>query len=182
MGSYNVLTECYRSALRMASNYEFKTIAFPCLGAGGCGFPSRVAARVALQEVREYLDSHTDYDFERIIFCVNSAQDEKAYTDFLPVFFPPTHGDVDIARSTTDFSANRSALASQVLESRTLVQKVLEELSTDFSLTVVDFNEKILIELSEIDSSLASIRGFLLGPKQIKRSLADLNMFCSVMQ
>ena len=59
MGKFNVLTECYRSALKMAVNYEFKTIAFPCLGTGGCGFPSRVAARIALQEVREYLDSLT---------------------------------------------------------------------------------------------------------------------------
>ena len=182
MGQFNVLTECYRSALKMATNYEFKTIVFPCLGAGGCGFPSRVAARIALQEVREYLDSHTYYQFERIIFCVNSAVDEMAYIDFLPVFFPPTHGDLDIARSTTDFSANRSALASQVLESRTLVQKVVEDFSSDFSLQVKDFNEIILTEFGAIDSALGAIRGFLLGTEEIKRSLGDLNLFCSVLQ
>lgn len=79
MGHFNVLTECYRSALRMALNYEFKQIAFPCLGTGGCGFTPRVAARIALQEVREYLDAHANNCFERIVFCVNSALDEKAY-------------------------------------------------------------------------------------------------------
>lgn len=79
MGQFNVLTECYRSALKMATNYELKRIAFPCLGTGGCGFPPRVAARIALQEVREYLDAHPGDFFERIVFCVNSARDEKAY-------------------------------------------------------------------------------------------------------
>ena|SRR5690349_24834142 len=79
MGQFNVLTECYRSALKMASMYEFKSLALPCLGTGGCGFPSRVAARIALQEVREYLDAHPDHGLERIIFCVKSASDEKAY-------------------------------------------------------------------------------------------------------
>ena len=82
MGQFNVLTECYRSALKMATNYELKKIAFPCLGAGGCHFPSRIAARIALQEIREYLDAHSGDFFERIIICVNSALDEKAYVRY----------------------------------------------------------------------------------------------------
>ncbi|KAJ4367074.1 hypothetical protein N0V83_007604 [Neocucurbitaria cava] len=181
MGHFNVLTECYRSALRMALNYEFKQIAFPCLGTGGCGFTPRVAARIALQEVREYLDAHANNFFERIVFCVNSALDEKAYMDFFPVFFPPTHGDLEVARSA-GWSANRAALATQVLETRTQVQKVFEELSTDFGLVIPNFNTDILSELSAIDSAMASIRDFLLGTKELKRSLGDLNLICSVMQ
>ncbi|KAF1850975.1 uncharacterized protein K460DRAFT_382512 [Cucurbitaria berberidis CBS 394.84] len=181
MGEFNVLTQCYRSALKMALNYDFKQIAFPCLGTGGCGFPPRVAARIALQEVRDFLDAHTDNNLERIVFCVMSAVDEKAYMDFFPVFFPPTYGDLEVAKSS-EWSANRAALAIQVLETRTQVQKLFEELSTDFSLVVPDFDEKILGELSAIDSALASIRSFLLGPKELKRSLGDLNLICSVMQ
>ncbi|CAO2649503.1 Nn.00g068880.m01.CDS01 [Neocucurbitaria sp. VM-36] len=181
MGQFNVLTECYRSALKMALNYEFKEIAFPCLGTGGCGFTPRVAARIALQEVREFLDAHANNSLERIVFCVNSALDEKAYMDFFPVFFPPTHGDLEVARSS-GWSANRAALAAQVLETRSQVQRLFEELSTDFSLVVPDFNTNILGELSAIDSALASIRDFLLGPKELKRSLGDLNLMCSVMQ
>ena len=181
MGQFNVLTECYRSALRMANNYEFKTIAFPSLGAGGCGFPPRIAARLALQEVREYLDAHPDCLVERIVFCVNTAIDEKAYIDFLPVFFPPTHGDLERAR-LSDFSAYRVTLAAQILETREQVQKVNEKLSDDFGLLVPDFDDGILKGFSAIDSSLASIRGVLLGPQEINRSLGDLNLICSTMQ
>ena len=181
MGQFNILTECYRSALKMAHNYEFKSIAFPCLGAGGSGFPSRVAARIALQEVREYLDAHPNHVFERLVFCVNTAADEKAYMDFFPVFFPPTHGDLDRAR-TSNFSANRAALAAQALETRTQVQRVNSELSAGLSLVVKVFNRSILDELNAIDYSLASIRNFLLSPEELYRSMGDLNLICSVLQ
>jgi O-acetyl-ADP-ribose deacetylase (regulator of RNase III) len=93
----NLLAACYRNAMHTAMVQGIKTIAFPCLGAGGCGFPSRVAARIALQEVREFLDTHTDHTFERIIFCVYNRTDQKCYEHFLPVFFPPTRGDLENA-------------------------------------------------------------------------------------
>ncbi|KAI4923106.1 uncharacterized protein J4E92_007859 [Alternaria infectoria] len=177
VGQFNVLSECYRSAMIMAANYEFKTIAFPCLGTGGCMFPARVAARIALQEIREYLDSHPTHRPERIIFCVRAAVDEKAYTDFLPVFFPPTHGDLDRARSS-DWSANRAALAAQVLEARTQLQNALTAITVTY-----DFGTQSTVcahDMRRIDSTLSSIRKHLLGPKELKRSLGDLNLLCSV--
>ncbi|KAI4681528.1 hypothetical protein J4E81_009886 [Alternaria sp. BMP 2799] len=177
VGQFNVLSECYRSVMRMAANYEFKTIAFPCLGTGGCMFPARVAARIALQEIREYLDSHPTHRPERIIFCVRAAVDEKAYTDFLPVFFPPTHGDLDRAR-TSDWSANRAALATQVLEARTQLQNALTAITVTY-----DFGTQSTVcahDMRRIDSTLSSIRKHLLGSKELKRSLGDLNLLCSV--
>ncbi|KAF1947080.1 hypothetical protein EJ02DRAFT_450051 [Clathrospora elynae] len=180
MDQFNILTECYRSTLEMASNNKIKTLAFPCLGTGGASFPTRVAARMALQEVREYLEAHTDHNFERIIFCVNSALDERAYMNFLPVVFPPTHGDLDRAR-TSDWSPNRAALVAQILETRAQVQKVLDDLTTEFGPIVPNLENTILSDLRGIDAALASIRSFLLGPKQLKRSLGDLNLLCSVM-
>ena len=181
MGQFNVLTECYRSSLRVAQMYEMTTIAFPCLGAGGCRFPPRVAARIALQEVREFLDFHQNSRFERLIFVVQSASDEKAYTDLFPVFFPPTHGDLEAARSS-ELSASRASLAAQVLEARLQVQKVAEDLSAELSLFVPDFPKQVLQELQGIDIALVSIRGFLLGSRPLTHSLGDLGLLCSVLQ
>lgn len=181
MGQFNVLTECYRSALRIAQLYELKTIAFPCLGAGGCGFPPRVAARIALQEVREFLDFHQISRFERLIFVIQSASDEKAYTDLLPVFFPPTHGDLEAARSS-ELSASRASLAAQVLEARLQVQKVAEDLSAELSLFIPDFPKEVLQELQGIDTAFASIRNFLLSSKPLTWRLGDLSLLCSVVQ
>jgi O-acetyl-ADP-ribose deacetylase (regulator of RNase III) len=177
VGQFNVLSACYRSAMRMAANHEFKTIAFPCLGTGGCMFPSRVAARIALQEIREYLDAHPEHRPERIIFCVRAAVDEKAYTDFLPVFFPPTHGDLDRAR-TSDWSATRAALAAQVLDARTQLQNALTAISDTY-----DFGTQSTVcahDMHRINSTLASIRNYLLGSGELKQSLSDLNLLCSV--
>lgn len=181
MGQFNILTECYRSALKVALVSGFRTVAFPCLGTGGCGFPPRVAARVALQEVREFLDANTKHCFERVVFVVQSVLDEEAYMDMFPVFFPPTHGDLEVAR-LSELSADRAALASQVLETRLQVQKVAEDLSAELSLFIPDFPKQVLEELYAIDATLTSIRGFLIGPKVLKRGLGDLRLFCSVMQ
>jgi O-acetyl-ADP-ribose deacetylase (regulator of RNase III) len=181
MGQFNILTECYRSALKIALDEEYKSIAFPCLGAGGCGFPPKLAARVALQEVREFLDSHVKHPFERLVIVVYSALDEKAYMDLLPVFFPPTHGDLEVSRSFEP-SADRASLAVQVLEVRLQVQKVAEELSSELSLFISDFPKEVLDELHGIDSALASIRSFLLGTKALGRSLKDLELLCSILQ
>ncbi|CBY01168.1 hypothetical protein LEMA_P022980.1 [Plenodomus lingam JN3] len=181
MGQFNVLTECYRSALKIAKNHVFKTIAFPSLGAGGCGFPPRIAARIALQEVREYLDAHSDYPFQRIVFCVNSEIDNKAYMEFFPVFFPPTQTDLDPARRPSHY-ANLATLATQVLETRRQLQVARERFPAEFSLLVPDFDSNIISEFSSMDASLASFRTFLLGPQEIDTILDDVTPIYSVLQ
>jgi O-acetyl-ADP-ribose deacetylase (regulator of RNase III) len=181
MTEFNQLIDCYRNALNKAADHSLKTVAFPCLGTGGVGFPPRVAARITLQEVREYLDADKDYKFERIIFCVNTAADEKAYMDFLPVYFPPTHDDVETARSSI-WSEDRAELAAQVLETRNTIQKVFSELSTGLSLSVQNFPEDVLLNLDVIDSVLGSIRRFLLWSNEIKNGVRDLKLICKVVQ
>jgi O-acetyl-ADP-ribose deacetylase (regulator of RNase III) len=91
----NVLSACYRNALKTAMDESsIRTIAFPCLGTGGCGFPSRVATWIALQAVRDFLDAHKEHRFERIIFCAYNSTDEESYKYYLPVYFPPTPDDL----------------------------------------------------------------------------------------
>lgn len=101
--------------------HGIKTIAFPCLAAGGCGFPSRVASRIALQEVREFLDNHRDHPFERIIFCVFNRTDEKSYEHFLPVYFPPTHGDLEntvVEKQFNDYAAQIQQLITTSVQGK----------------------------------------------------------------
>lgn len=85
MEKFDQLVDCYQSAFRAATAHGMKTLAFPCIGTGGIGFPPRVAARLALETTRKWLDTTPNHGFERILFCVNTAIDEKAYVDFLPV-------------------------------------------------------------------------------------------------
>jgi O-acetyl-ADP-ribose deacetylase (regulator of RNase III)/tetratricopeptide (TPR) repeat protein len=185
MGKFKVLTECYRSSLKTAMNHGIKTIAFPCLAAGGCGFPSRVAAKIALQEVREFLDVYTGYTFERIIFCVYSAIDEKAYKDFLPVFFPPTHGDLENA-TPFEPSRNRASLATQLGEASIQVNAVYRDL-LDFSEQIPEFPQDVMRELHDINTAFDSLQALFFGPKDKIQNLngltvTDIDLICSVMQ
>lgn len=179
MGEFNQLIDCYREALKVAIENKIKTIGFPCLGTGGMGFPARVAARITLQEMREYLDAHPEHNLERIIFCVNTASDEKAYIDFLPVYFPPTHDDLDSARGI--WSEDYAAQAMKILDTRNEVQKVFSDLNLGLSLSVTDFPRDILTHLAAIDSSLSSIRRFLLWSNVVNKNIRDLKLVCTVL-
>lgn len=181
MGQFNQLVDCYRNALDMATELELKTLAFPCLGTGGVGFPARVAARIVLQDVREYLDQHPEHGFERIVFCVNSAADEMAYIDFLPVFFPPTHGDLEAARSSV-WSGDRATAALDALKARNEIQKVVWDLNLGFGNSVPSFRDDIISPFHAIDQALVSIRQYLLSSNEINNDLKDLRLLCSVMQ
>lgn len=176
----NQLVTCYNSALSLAIENRIKTIAFPCIGTGGVGIPPRVAARTALEAIRKYLDTHPSHGLERLVLCMNTAIDERAYMDFLPVYFPPTHGDLDEARSSV-FQEDRGALSARVLDTRNQIHRVFSELNTGLSLSVPNFPLAILSELSGIDSKLASIRRFLLWSQEVSQSLPDLKLVCSVM-
>ncbi|HSN49639.1 MAG TPA: O-acetyl-ADP-ribose deacetylase, partial [Bacteroidales bacterium] len=57
-GEAALLASCYRECLKLATEHDCKTIAFPNISTGIYHFPKDLAATIALKEVREYLDHH----------------------------------------------------------------------------------------------------------------------------
>ncbi len=57
-GEEELLARCYRSSLALAEQHGVRTIAFPAISTGAYGFPLERAARIALREVRQFLESH----------------------------------------------------------------------------------------------------------------------------
>lgn len=183
MAKLNSLTECYRSSLKLALSHGIETIAFPSLGAGGCGFPPRVAARIALQEVREFLDVYKTVSLKRIIFCVFNGTDEKAYKDLIPVFFPPTHGDIEHAMPVEEPGKE---LVPQLKNVYTQVEQVVEDL-TNLSASISDFPPEVLPALIAISSTLRSMNVVFMTAhdpmrKVTARMTADIDLICSVLQ
>ncbi|KAF2005380.1 hypothetical protein P154DRAFT_457349 [Amniculicola lignicola CBS 123094] len=174
MGQFNILTECYRSALKVAMNKGIKTLAFPSLGAGGCGFPPRVSARIALQEVREFMDNHKGYKFERIVFCVFNGADEKAYKDFIPVFFPPTHGDLENITIEDALVSDPLVLARDIEEVEVQTETLTQEL-VEFGSHVQDFPQSVITELAATNSSLVALRTLFMGSNFPGNSLNSLS-------
>ncbi len=59
-----LLANCYRSCLKLAAEYEIKTIAFPSISTGVYRFPVEKAAEIAVREIMNYLEQ--DKDMEQI--------------------------------------------------------------------------------------------------------------------
>ena len=54
------LTNCYRSAFRIAMDNDMRSIAFPCLGTGAYGFPKREAAIIAYEQMEAFEDRFSE--------------------------------------------------------------------------------------------------------------------------
>ncbi len=60
------LAQCYRNCLGLAEQYSIRTIAFPAISTGAFGFPIELATRIAVTEVKFFLERHTSP--EKVIF------------------------------------------------------------------------------------------------------------------
>lgn len=56
-GEPEALASCYRVCLEMAEERACRTVSFPAISTGVYGYPAEEAARIALREVRQFLES-----------------------------------------------------------------------------------------------------------------------------
>ena len=68
------LQSCYLESFRIAKESSIKSIAFPAISTGVCGYPSIEAASIAMQTMREH-----ESNFDLIIACCFSAADATVY-------------------------------------------------------------------------------------------------------
>jgi O-acetyl-ADP-ribose deacetylase (regulator of RNase III) len=68
----DLLAQCYRRCLALASQRRFRSLVFPVLGSGQHGFPFTLAATVALTEIQRYLEQDTI--LERVIVTVYDSR------------------------------------------------------------------------------------------------------------
>lgn len=69
-----LLAACYQSSLRIASAKKFNTVAYPGISTGIYGFPKDLAAVIALNETRRFLNKNSYPG--KVIFV---AYDEEMY-------------------------------------------------------------------------------------------------------
>lgn len=71
-GEPELLANCYRNALALAVENGVKTIAFPSIATGVYGYPAEDAARIAVREVKAFLEGH---DLEVTFVMFNGPRD-----------------------------------------------------------------------------------------------------------
>ena len=76
-GEPELLASCYRNSLQLARQHDLQTIAFPAISTGVYGYPIEAATRVAIGEVRGFLQASQVP--QRVTFCCFSAGDLAVY-------------------------------------------------------------------------------------------------------
>lgn len=76
-----LLANAYRNSLLLAVDNEVKTIAFPNISTGVYKFPKTQAATIALDEVRNFLQTNTT--LQKVIFCCFDGENFDLYTKLI---------------------------------------------------------------------------------------------------
>src|SRR5437899_7564727 len=58
-GEEELLASCYRNSLALAEQNGARTIAFPSISTGAYGFPMERAARIAVTEIKKFLERNS---------------------------------------------------------------------------------------------------------------------------
>lgn len=73
-GEPELLANCYRNALQLATEHQLGSIAFPGISTGIYSYPKEEAAELAVREVRKYLAQH---DFPQTVVFVAFNEDNR---------------------------------------------------------------------------------------------------------
>ncbi len=79
-GEAKLLASCYDTAMMIAEENYFNSIAFPCISTGVYRYPKRSAAKIAITTVMRHLECEFDGE---VIFCCFSEEDAEIYRDIL---------------------------------------------------------------------------------------------------
>jgi O-acetyl-ADP-ribose deacetylase (regulator of RNase III) len=76
-GEEEKLARCYRASLALAEERGLSSIAFPSISTGAYGYPMDRAAKIAVREVRAFLDAGAS--IEKVVFVCFGADARRVY-------------------------------------------------------------------------------------------------------
>ncbi len=76
-----LLANCYKNSLKIAKNIKLKTIAFPNISTGVYRFPKELAAKIAVKEVKQFLNTASGID--EVIFVCFDDENYSIYKQLL---------------------------------------------------------------------------------------------------
>ncbi|MDD4651751.1 MAG: O-acetyl-ADP-ribose deacetylase [Methanothrix sp.] len=72
-GEDELLASCYRNSFTLSERHGIKSIAFPAISAGVYGFPMERACRIALREMKAFLEKRSEMETEIIAVCFSGS-------------------------------------------------------------------------------------------------------------
>ena len=80
-GEEDALRSCYRRCMELTEEHGLRSIAFPAISTGVYGYPSGLAAAVAVEEVSRFLAGNTTVN--RVLFVCFNERTREAYETVL---------------------------------------------------------------------------------------------------
>ncbi|WP_319372025.1 O-acetyl-ADP-ribose deacetylase [uncultured Ilyobacter sp.] len=80
-GEETLLRNCYRNSLMLAKDYPIKSIAFPNISTGVYGYPKKTAAKIAVEEIVNFLEKNSF--LEEVIFICFDQENFDIYKQIL---------------------------------------------------------------------------------------------------
>ncbi len=77
-GEENLLKSCYMNSLQLAKDNGIRSIAFPSISTGVYHYPVDLAAKAAIDTVRDFLKKHPD-DFDAVTFVLFDDRTKNVY-------------------------------------------------------------------------------------------------------
>ena len=77
----HLLEKCYQNSLKLANDYNIKSIAFPAISCGVYRYPMKDACQIAVDTTCNFLN--TKRLIKKVIFILFSSENLKVYEDYL---------------------------------------------------------------------------------------------------
>lgn len=77
-----LLASCYKNSLQLAADNNLKSIAFPNISTGVYGYPKREAAAIAVEAVKDFINTHPDA-LDAVIFVCYDDENYLIYQELL---------------------------------------------------------------------------------------------------
>ncbi len=112
-GEEEKLRNCYRKALSLADEKGIRSIAFPLISTGGFGYPKEEGMRIALDEIKAFLEDHRMMIY-LVVFDEKSASlGRRAYPgleEYIDRNYVEQASDAEYSSSYSKASKNRLSL------------------------------------------------------------------------
>ncbi|MEG3935931.1 MULTISPECIES: O-acetyl-ADP-ribose deacetylase [unclassified Microcoleus] len=80
-GEPELLAECYRKCMQIATEREFESLAFPCISTGIYSYPKALAGEIAVKVCWEYIQNNGGSP--KVIFCCFDQENYEIYERIL---------------------------------------------------------------------------------------------------
>jgi O-acetyl-ADP-ribose deacetylase (regulator of RNase III) len=79
----SLLASCYMNSLSLATEHKCRSVAFPNISTGIYHFPKKLAAEIAIREVKSFLEKNKVV--EKVVFVCYDEENFDLYKDLLHV-------------------------------------------------------------------------------------------------